>query len=163
MDPRPVAEFSDTTWDHTLALNLTAPYLLCKAVLPSMIARRWGRIVNISSITARVGAVQGAAYAASKSGLLGFTRTLAMEVALDGISVNAILPGPVITRTSDRRLDQIAAERGIARAELEKNITPIGRRLDPEEIARVVVFLSTDEAGGITGQAWNVDGGLVPA
>jgi len=163
IDPRPVAEFSDVTWDLTLAVNLTAAYLLSKAFLPAMIARNWGRIINISSINARTGAANGAAYAASKSGLIGFTRSLALEVASVGISVNAILPGPVITRTSDRRLDQIAAQRGIERAELETTLTPIGRRLEPAEIARVAVFLASDASAGITGQAWNVDGGAVPS
>jgi NAD(P)-dependent dehydrogenase (short-subunit alcohol dehydrogenase family) len=163
IDPRPVADFSDTTWDVTLAVNLTAPYLLCRAVLPAMIARQWGRIVNISSINARTGAAHGAAYAASKSGLLGLTRSLALEVAAVGITVNAVLPGPVVTLTSDRRLAQLAEERGIDRAEFEKTLTPIGRRLDPTEIARLVVFLALDASAGITGQAWHVDGGVVPA
>jgi NAD(P)-dependent dehydrogenase (short-subunit alcohol dehydrogenase family) len=98
-----------------------------------------------------------------QGGLIGFTRSLALEVAKDGITVNAILPGPVVTKINDRRLDQIAAERGIRRAELDKSLTPIGRRLGTSEIARVAVFLASDESAGITGQAWNVDGGAVPA
>ena len=161
IDPRPVAEFSDGTWDLTIATNLTAPYLLCKAILPSMIARSWGRVVNIASIVAFIGAEAGCAYAASKGGLVAFTKSLALEVAKSGVTANAICPGPVRTRTSDLRLTQIAADRGIDFAALESGLTPMGRRLDPVEIAHVAVFLASERAGAITGQAWNVDAGVV--
>jgi NAD(P)-dependent dehydrogenase (short-subunit alcohol dehydrogenase family) len=161
IDPRPVAEFSDQTWDLTLATNLTAPYLLCKAMLPAMIARRWGRVINIASIVASIGAEAGSAYAASKGGLVAFTKSLALEVAKNGVTANAICPGPVRTQTSDKRLGQIAAERGVDFADLESRLTPMGRRLDPEEIAHVAVFLASDRAAAITGQAWNVDAGAV--
>ena len=161
IDPRPVASFADETWDRTLATNLTAPYLLCKAALPRMIARGWGRIINIASIVATVGAERGSAYAASKGGLVAFTKSLALEVAPHGITANAICPGPVRTRTSDLRLEQIAAEKGIRFADLERGLTPMGRRLDAVEIAHVAVFLASDAAAAITGQAWNVDAGAV--
>src|SRR5262249_30726816 len=82
-NPKPVIDFDDAFWDLSLAVNLTAPYLLCKAVLPAMKARHWGRIITIASINSRVGSVHGAAYAASKHGVLGLMRTLAMEVAAD--------------------------------------------------------------------------------
>jgi len=88
--PRPVADFDDDLWHRTLALNLTAPYLLSKAVLPILLQQKRGRIVNISSINGKIGALHGAAYAASKHGLLGLTRSLALEVARDGITVNAM-------------------------------------------------------------------------
>jgi NAD(P)-dependent dehydrogenase (short-subunit alcohol dehydrogenase family) len=161
IDPRPVAEFSDATWDLTLAVNLTAPYLLCRSVLPSMLARRWGRVINIASIVAKIGADRGSAYAASKGGLVSFTKSLALEVAKSGITANAICPGPVRTATSDRRLSQIAVERGVAFSELEAGLTPMGRRLEASEIANAARFLAGERAAGITGQAWNVDGGAV--
>jgi len=161
IDPRPVVDFSDATWDLTLALNLTAPYICCKAVLPGMLAKKWGRIVNIASIVAKIGAHRGSAYAASKGGLVSFTKSLALEVAKDGVTANAICPGPVRTATSDKRLAQISAERNVPFTDLEMSLTPMGRRLDPSEIAHAVAFLVSERAAGITGQAWNVDAGAV--
>ena len=92
-------------WDQTLELNLTVPMLLSKAVLPEMLRRRWGRIIMVASIASKVGSFHGAAYAASKHGLLGLTRSLALEVCKDGITVNAICPGPVKTLMNDRRIE----------------------------------------------------------
>jgi NAD(P)-dependent dehydrogenase (short-subunit alcohol dehydrogenase family) len=159
--PRPVADFDDALWELTLRLNLTVPYLLSKAVLPAMFSRRWGRIVNIASINGKVGVLHGAAYAASKHGLLGLTRTLAMEVARDGITVNAICPGPVHTVMNDRRLDYDARRRGMSVTELEGSMTPVGGRLEPEEIGPLAVYLASDDARMVTGQAMNICGGIV--
>jgi NAD(P)-dependent dehydrogenase (short-subunit alcohol dehydrogenase family) len=160
-DPRPLVNFNDDYWDLSLAVNLTAPYLLCKVVLPDMLAGRWGRIINVASINGKIGSLHGAAYAASKHGLLGLTRTLAIETAADGITVNAICPGPVHTVMNDRRIEYDAERRGIALAELEAGLTPIGRRLEPEEIAPWAVYLAGDAAAAVTGQAFNIDGGVL--
>lgn len=160
-DPRPVVEFDDAFWDLSLAVNLTAPYLLCKAVLPGMLARRWGRIITVASINGKIGSLHGAAYAASKHGVLGLTRTLAMEVASQGITVNAICPGPVHTVMNDRRVEYDARRRGVAFKDQEASLTAIGRRLEPDEIAPLAVYLASDAASTVVGQAINIDGGLL--
>jgi NAD(P)-dependent dehydrogenase (short-subunit alcohol dehydrogenase family) len=160
-NPKPVVQFDDAFWELTLWVNLTVPYLLSKAVLPEMMKRRWGRIINIASINGKIGSLHGAAYAASKHGLLGLTRTLALEVARDGITVNAICPGPVHTVMNDRRLAYDAQRTGTAFEQIERSLTPIGRRLEPDEIAPLAVYLASDQARMVTGQAWNICGGML--
>lgn len=158
--PSPVVTFDDALWHRTLNLNLTAPYLLCKASLPTMLKNKKGRIVNIASIVGKLPVIHGAAYSVSKHGLLGLTRTLAIEVARDGITVNAICPGPVRTRINDLRIQYDANRLGVTLDEFEANITPIGRRLEPEEIVPMAILLALDESAAITGQAFNVCGGV---
>ena len=160
-DPRPVADFSDDFWELTLYLNLTVPFKLSKAVLPHMREQKWGRIINIASINSKMPSFHGAAYAASKHGLLGLTRTLALEVAKEGITVNAICPGPVHTVMNDKRLEYDAKRRGITFEEIERTMTPIGGRLEPEDIAPIAVYLASIEARMVTGQAYNVCGGVL--
>jgi NAD(P)-dependent dehydrogenase (short-subunit alcohol dehydrogenase family) len=162
-DPRPFVAFDDAFWDRTLQLNLTAPYLLTKAVLPAMLERRWGRVINVASINGKVPNIHAAAYVASKHGLLGLTRAVALEVARDGVTVNAVCPGPVQTVMSDRRLEHDAARLGRPAADVEAAITPMGRRLTPEEVAPLAVYLASDEAAMVTGQAINVCGGVLMA
>ena len=159
-NPKPVIEFDDQFWNRSLALNLTAPYLLCKAILPSMLKRKRGRIINIASIASRTPLFHGVAYAASKHGLLGLSRTLALEVARDGVTVNAICPGPVQTEMNDRRIRYDAQRMGVDLSELEARITPIGRRLQPREIVPMAILLASDESAAITGQAFNICGGM---
>lgn len=158
--PKPVAEFDDAFWDFSLALNLTAPYLLAKAAMPRFIQQSRGRIINIASIASRIGLMHGAAYAASKHGLLGLTRTLAIEGAKQGVTANAICPGPVKTAMNEARVQYDAERLGISVAELETRLTPIGRRLQPEEIVPLALLLASDGASAITGQAFNVCGGM---
>jgi len=160
-DPRPVVDFRDEFWNMTLAVNLTAPYLLCKAFLPTFLAKKSGRIINVASLAGKMGLIHGSAYAASKHGLLGLTRCLALEVADQGITVNAICPGPVRSVANDKRVRYDAGRLGTTFEDLERRITPIGRRLDPEEMAPLAVLLASDESAAITGQAFNVCGGAL--
>jgi NAD(P)-dependent dehydrogenase (short-subunit alcohol dehydrogenase family) len=162
-NPKPVVEFDDAFWEMSLRVNLTAPYLLCKLVLPEMLTRKWGRIINVASINGKVPSLHGAAYTASKHGLLGLTKTLALEVAREGITVNAICPGPVRTVMNDKRIAYDANRRGISFEEQEKGMTPMGKRLEPEDIAPLAVYLASDGAKMVTGQGINIDGGIVMA
>ncbi len=158
-NPKPVIDFDDDFWEQSLYLNLTVPYLLCKKALPGMQARKYGRIINIASINGKQGALHGAAYAASKHGLLGLTRTLALEVSGNGITVNAICPGPVHTRMNNARIAYDAQRVGIPAEKFEATMTLLGRRLEPHELAPLAVYLASREAAVMTGQAINIDGG----
>lgn len=160
-NPKPLVEFDDDFWDLTLMVNLTAPYILTKLVLPSMMERGWGRIINISSIAGRIGSEHGAAYGVSKHGLLGLTRSTAVEAAAHGITANAVCPGVTRSRLNDRRLEYDSQRLGVSFEQLERESTPLGRRLEPEEVAILAVQLARDEARGINGQCINVCGGRV--
>lgn len=162
-DPRPLAEFRDEFWDLTLEVNLTVPYLLSKAVLPHMRKQHWGRIITIASINSRITTMHGGAYVASKHGVLGLMRALALEHAADGITVNCVCPGPVKTRMNDIRVQYDAERLGRDLQQHEQGLTPVGGRLVPEDIAPMAVYLASDEARMITGQAYNIDGGICMA
>ena len=161
LNPKPIVDYSDDSWETMLYVNLTVPYLFSKKALPSMIERKYGRIIMTASVNSKIGLMYGAAYAASKHGLLGLMRTLAVETAKQGITVNAICPGPVRTRMNNLRVEYDAKRLGKSVAEYEASLTAIGRRLDAQEIAPLVVYLASREASVITGQAFNIDGGLL--
>jgi 3-hydroxybutyrate dehydrogenase len=162
-DPRPLADYNDPFWDLTLAVNLTAPYLLSKAALPHMREKRWGRIVTVASINSRVPSPHSGAYVASKHGVLGLMRTLALEHAAEGITVNCVCPGPVATRVNDLRIQYDAQRLGRDVEEYERGLTPIGGRLVPNDIAPMIEYLVGEEARMITGQAYDIDGGVCMA
>jgi len=158
-DPRPMIDFDDAFWERSLWVNLTIPYQLSKRVLPGMVERHAGRIINIASVVGKTGMVHGVAYVASKHGILGLTRALAIEVVREGITVNAICPGPVATLVNDKRVAYDAARLGRSFEEHEQQITPMGGRLEPDEIAPLAVYLASEDARAVTGQAFNIDGG----
>ncbi len=157
-------EMSDDLWDEHLRVNLTGAYRVTQAFLPGLIERGWGRIINIASTAGKVGFLYTAAYCASKHGLIGFTRALALEMARYDITVNAICPGFVATDMAARSAARIARKTGVseeeARAKLAR-ISPQNRMIEPEEVAQVAVMLASEQARGINGQAINVDGGAV--
>jgi NAD(P)-dependent dehydrogenase (short-subunit alcohol dehydrogenase family) len=159
--PNPVADFDDDFWDRTLQLNLTAPFSLCKAVLPDMVAARWGRIITVASINSRVPSFHAAAYNASKHGVMGLARTVAVEYASAGITSNCICPGPVKTVMNNARVQYDAQRKDVDLDEYEAGLTPIGGRLVPEDISPLAVYLASDDAKMVTGQSYNVDGGIV--
>lgn len=160
-DPNPVAQYNDDFWDLSLFVNLTAPYLLMKAFLPKMIEQNWGRIINIASTAAKRGALNRSAYSVSKHGLIGLTRSAALEVVTHGVTVNAICPGPIRTAMLTRLLQYRADLQGITLEEVEQSVNPMKRLLEPEEVAEMAVYLASETAGGVTGQALNIDGGSV--
>ncbi len=159
-----VLDTDDALWERHLRVNLTGAFYMSRAVLPGMLAARWGRIVNIASTAAREGFPYVAAYVASKHGLLGLTRALAMEVVTAGVTVNAICPGYVatdLTRESARRIQEKTGRSYEQAIESLAAFSPQRRLIEPEEVAALAVVLASDEARGVTAQAWNVDGGAV--
>lgn len=154
-------DFDDNFWNTTLALNLTAPYLLSKAFLPNMIKAGWGRIINISSIAGKTGMPTGVAYCAAKHGLIGLTRTAALETAATGVTVNAICPGATRTSMWEKRMQASAEIYNTPVDILKKNINPMKYIIEPEEVAALAVFLAGNTGNGITGQSYNICGGSV--
>ena len=160
VETAPFAKTSLELWQRLLNVNLTGSFLCSRAVLPGMLARRDGRIVNVASTAALKGYAYVAAYCAAKHGVLGLTRALALEVAAKGVTVNAVCPGYTETDIVASAIDNIVAKTGRtaeqARAELAK-ANPQGRLIQPEEVADTVAWLV--RSGGVNGQAIAVDGG----
>jgi 3-hydroxybutyrate dehydrogenase len=157
-------DMSDDLWDETLETNLTGAYNCCKVFLPGMIQSKWGRIINIASTTAKVGYPHVTAYTASKHGLLGLTRSLALETARQGITVNAICPGYVDDERTRENASIMAGKIGKSAAEILKLFAasaPQNRLISPAEVASLAVFIASERRVGMTGQAINVDGGAV--
>jgi len=142
---RPFLELSPADWDRVIATNLTASASFCRAVLPGMVERRRGRIVNVSSVHGLRGDANLSAHSAAKFGVIGLTQSLAREFRGHNIAVNAVCPGAV-----DNRIDETA--------EVDRS-SPLTQKLWPSDVAKTVLFLASDEAAGITGAALEVYGG----
>jgi 2-hydroxycyclohexanecarboxyl-CoA dehydrogenase len=155
----PFLETDEDLWERLIDINLRGPIRMTKAVLPQMVERQRGRIVNIASDAGRVGSTGESVYSACKAGIIGFGKTIAREVARHGITVNAICPGPTATPL----LDSIVGEGNEKLIESLKRGIPMRRLGEPDDIAGAVAFIVSDDAGFITGQTLSVSGGLTMA
>lgn len=160
----PLVRTSDEMWDRHIAINLSGTFFCTRAALPLMIERGWGRVINIASIAGKTGAPYISAYTASKHGVVGLTRSVAMEVATRGITVNAICPGYVETDMATQAIENIMAKTAKSTDEARdilNRMSPQNRLITPEEVAALALLLASEEGRGINGQAINVDGGSV--
>ena len=153
MSDASIIQMSDSLWDEAININLTAAFKLIRACAPSMVSKKWGRVINISSQVALTGSANHAHYATAKAGLLGLTYSAAKEYGASGVTVNAVLPGRIETK--------MIADRSIGRLDEWLSQTPLNRLGRPEEVASMINFLASEQASYVTGAAINVNGGLV--
>ena len=153
MSDSSIIKMSDQLWDEAINLNLTASFKLMRACAPDMIAKKWGRIINVSSQVALTGSADHAHYSAAKAGLLGLTYSAAKEYGKESVTVNAVLPGRIQTN--------MIAERSKGRLDEWLSQTPLNRLGRPTEVADMITFLVSEKASYITGASINVNGGLV--
>jgi len=160
----PLAKTDDELWRRHQTINLDGTFYCMRAALPQMIERGWGRIINIASIAGKTGAPYIAAYSASKHGVLGLTRSVALEAASNGITVNAICPGYVDTDMTTRGIENITNKTSLTKDQALdsiKKMSPQNRLVTAEEVAALALLLASEDGRGINGQAINVDGGSV--
>lgn len=148
-----VLEMDDETWDLVINVNLRGTFYCCRAVLPTMLAQKSGAIVNLSSMMGWLGGPTESHYSAAKAGIVGFTKSLAKEVAPQGIRVNAVAPGLIYNEFLGRNVPKEAIDR-------MTNETPIGRAGEPEDIAKAVLYLVSDQSSFVVGETLSVSGGL---
>ena len=159
----PIDEFPTAKWDAILALNLTASFHTIRLALPAMKARKWGRIINIASAHALVASPYKSAYVAAKHGIAGLTKTVALEVAQQGITMNAICPGYVWTPLVEKQIPDTAKARGLTPEQVIHDVLlhaqPTKQFVQVDEIAALATFLASDAAASVTGTVMPVDGG----
>src|SRR5215831_5286075 len=159
----PVDDFPVAKWDAILAINLSSSFHTIRAALPAMKKRGWGRIINIASAHALVASPYKSAYVAAKHGVAGLTKTVALEVAEQGITVNAICPGYVLTPLVQKQIPDTAKARGLTEEQVVKDVLlaaqPTKKFVTVDEVAALTVFLASDAAASITGTILPVDGG----
>jgi 3-hydroxybutyrate dehydrogenase len=159
----PVDDFPLAKWDAIIAINLSAAFHTTRVALPAMKKRGWGRIINVASAHALVASPFKSAYVAAKHGIAGFTKTVALEVAEQNITVNAICPGYVLTPLVQKQIPDTAKARGISEEDVVKNVLlaaqPTKKFVTVEQVASLATYLSTDDAGSITGAILPVEGG----
>ena len=158
----PVEEFPIEKWDAIIAINLTSAFHTTRAAVPGMKKRKWGRIINLCSAHSLVASPFKSAYVSAKHGLAGFTKTVALELATSGVTVNAISPGFVKTPLVAKQIPDLAKSKGITEAEAQKEILeeqPTGHFVEVEEIGALAAFLASDAASSITGANYSIDGG----
>lgn len=159
----PVQEFPAEQWERVIAINLSAAFYATRAALPGMLARNWGRVINIASVHGLVASVQKSAYVAAKHGLVGFTKVVALETAETGVTCNAVCPGWVLTPLVDKQIRARAEAAGVtyeqARLALVSEKQPSKEFVTPAQIAELALFLCGDAAAQIRGQAIAADGG----
>jgi len=159
----PIDEFPDEKWDAIMAINLSAAFHTIKAALPGMKTRGWGRIINIASAHGLVASPYKSAYVAAKHGILGITKTVALEVADQGITVNAICPGYVWTPLVEKQIPETAEARGITEKQVIEDVLlhaqPTKQFVTVEQLGGLATFLCSDDAASITGISLPVDGG----
>jgi NAD(P)-dependent dehydrogenase (short-subunit alcohol dehydrogenase family) len=160
----PYHKTPDELWDRSFEVNVTSAFFLCRALIPPMIVNGFGRVVNVASNAGLTGYAYACAYSASKHAMIGMTRTIALEIALSPVTINAVCPGWVRTRMAEEAVDRIHKKTGRAAAEARRmleRMSPQQRMVEPEEVAHVVAMLAAPEARSIHGQAIVVDGGQV--
>jgi len=158
----PVDDFPTEKWDAIIAINLSSAFHATKHVLKGMKARRWGRVINIASAHGLVASPNKSAYVAAKHGIVGFTKTVALEVAESGVRSNAICPGFVLTPLVQKQIDDLAKQHGIGAAAAKDMILapqPTKEFVKIEEIAAMALYLTTEAAAQINGASFSIDGG----
>ncbi len=159
----PVDEFPNDKWDAVIGLNLTAVFHTTRLAVPAMRDKGWGRLINTASAHSLTASPFKSAYNASKHGVVGFTKTVALELAQSGVTANCISPGYVWTPLIEGQIPDTMKARGLSREEVINDVLlakqPTKKFVQPDEIGALTVFLCRDEAGNVTGANWSIDGG----